>query len=915
VPQPAVVRQGIGRTAAGVAEAGWLAVVALTAVYVQVDAGPAIESSKAHLLRALALIIAAAWLVSHPACRAAPPDRWRRLLGGAVGMLVIASVLSTLLSIAPVTSVVGSAARAQGLLTLGSIVVVGGVVADRLRRPDQWERLVTIAATVAVLVAVVAILQANGDDPFPSARSGSRPSSTVGTPIALAAWLVAAGALLAGRLASRTAELPVAINARRSAPIGVAVLSFGAWLFGPLPGAVVSCALVVLGRAVAARRSVPGALAAVTVDATALGVVAAAAVRAESVGVLVGLFAATVVMGTAVAARLGRPRIAALVVVAAVTVVLFGLTVAVTDSSQWRQAPLLRRVAAVEVDEGTLGVRIVLWDVALRAATADAALWSPTGADPHRRFRWLVGHGPDASLAPLTQFAPPRLWHLEDPAALPDRAHNATLDHLVESGAVGAAAHLTVVTAVVALALARLGLLTTARRRRSWIGAWVCGGTGGVVVAVSWGSPALSGAAMAGGAVIGLVGWLCAIARFSPAAAESRSAAASTVTLSLLVVAVVHWIETQSGISTIATSSLTAVAVGALASPLVHRASQAAPPVAVAERDRCRPAAFDGVAALAGAAVGLVAGAVVRGPGIVTSGRAAAIAVVVLIAALLRSQQDDEAAARPVLVAAVFAVTVALPAVVLQNRLDLTAAVTGPVLVLSLVLVTAVVVGAQLAHADGRVQAGPMPWRGSGPTVVVAAMVAVALLGVAPTAATVLRAQAPARADPATALRWLEVAHGLDRWADDGHLALGRARLAVAAAAPVGRNPARGVALAEAARALERYYHRHPFDPSRTEALVDLESGAARLVKSPRAAHDHRAAAARHAAHAVRMQPGSGMARLEHADALRRWAELLPAEAAAVRRTQADVEQAAAERLARGRLRSGDHQARPGYPE
>ncbi len=177
-------------------------------------------------------------------------------LGGAVALMLLSAVVSTLTSIRPTLSVFGAPQSRAGLETIAAMAAL--YFASRSLASDPlWIRRVAQAAGMAAAVAAgYALLQAGHLDPLKWSRQSSfggliRAGSTVGHANTLSAYMVMCLPLaiwLATRARPRAGALGWLALAAVSLFIAVASLSRGAWL--GLAGVTLAAAvlLVASGR-------------------------------------------------------------------------------------------------------------------------------------------------------------------------------------------------------------------------------------------------------------------------------------------------------------------------------------------------------------------------------------------------------------------------------------------------------------------------------------------------------------------------------------------------------------------------------------------------------------------------------------------------------------------------------------------
>jgi tetratricopeptide (TPR) repeat protein len=472
----------LSRYADGLVEATWLAAVACVPLLANRYSIRSFEPDKLALLRALALIALAAWLLKALGQAGGPPeplDHSRRpaRLGTwvllASGGLAVANLAATLGSVAPAVSFWGSYERLQGACTMLAYLALFAAMVANLRDQDQADRLVGTIVAASLPVAVYGIAQRLGLDPVPTDRAAylgtARVTSTLGNPVFLGAYLAMVWPLTLARIMETTVlsrsfrDRHVSGRTKTILFVLTAAMQLIAVVFaesrGPFLGLVVGSIGLLLIVAVLrrARRLVLWGIAAILGGALLLGLLAAA----------------------------GGPL---------------------------RGLPLVSRLTEVsDPSRGTLRYRVEVWEVAPRLLTAREPFHYPDGsADPWHRLRLLIGYGPET-----LPFVIRRL--IRSPSDLtPDRFHNEIWDTLASTGVVGLAATLTLTLGLLYAALRRLRLVT-GPRQRAWF--WVCtlgGGVGGGLLAASRYGPATSAAGFQLGLVAGQLVYLSVYALARP---------------------------------------------------------------------------------------------------------------------------------------------------------------------------------------------------------------------------------------------------------------------------------------------------------------------------------------------------------------------------------------------------------------
>jgi len=196
----------------GIIEAGWLAAVVVVPLFFNVYSSRVFEPDKVSLLRSIALLMIAAWLVKVmeeliDRGRTTPVEGqggvssfFRLPLVLPTLLLVGVYVLTTITSVVPRISFLGSYQRLQGTYTLFSYVVVFLLMLVTLRSRKQLERLLTMIVITSFPIALYGIIQHFQLDPLPWAGDViARVASNMGNAIFVAAYLIMVVPITMGR--------------------------------------------------------------------------------------------------------------------------------------------------------------------------------------------------------------------------------------------------------------------------------------------------------------------------------------------------------------------------------------------------------------------------------------------------------------------------------------------------------------------------------------------------------------------------------------------------------------------------------------------------------------------------------------------------------------------------------------------
>lgn len=463
----------LSRICDAIIEAGWLAALVVAPLFFNTSSNRVFEPDKIHLIRSIALVMAAAWLVQllDGGLRRPPgaPGLWVRLRSTPLvlpALILVASYLiSTALSVVPRISFVGSYVRMQGTFSFLSYVAIFAMVLTHLRRHAQVKRILHAVILTSLPIAIYGILQNAGLDPLPwGGDVRDRVAANMGNAIFVAAYLIMAFFLTLDRLLDSIAALfnveqgGVTDSVRAGSYLFVLIVqtvaiiftqSRGPWL-GWFAGLYVFAmlGLLLLARWARGRTQMPAALGWLSRHVRAVWVT------------LIGLSAVTI----------------ALVVV---------LNIPNTPLKGLCETRYVSRICTLtSLTEGTNAVRALIWqgvvDLMLKP---HAPIETPAGKpDPLNVIRPLIGYGPESMWVAYNRFYPPDLAHYESRNASPDRSHNETFDALVRGGLIQFSAALFLFGSVFYYALRWLGLMRGAGRRNLFLTLLVGGGGLGVLI-------------------------------------------------------------------------------------------------------------------------------------------------------------------------------------------------------------------------------------------------------------------------------------------------------------------------------------------------------------------------------------------------------------------------------------------------
>ena len=605
----------LSRWCDGLLEAGWLVAILAIPIFFNIHSERVFEPDKLALLRSIALVMAAAWLVGlidrrswRDVARLRPSDPaaiWHRPLVLPVVALVLVYALATLFSIAPRVSWAGSYQRLQGTYTTLSYIVIFAMMAAAIRTPQQVRRVVSTAIVASIPVALYGLLQHFGHDPLPwGGNVQERVAGNMGNAIFIAAYLIMVVPLTLARIVDAVGailgddQLSAADVARAAAYLFILAIQlltiYWSGSRGPLIGLAVglfSFTLVLLvslrgaGGERRGRDTLFGlALLLPAVLALLLSpVVSAAAGPAVAFGFFMGVVILSVVaIFILVTLRRGWRWLwlawIALTVFMAGWLLLFNVPADRTAGlrgapvvggmldvlDEWRDLPTVGSYGRMLDPTNTTGreksgrVRVLIWEGVIDLISPHAPLEYPDGrSDPFNWLRPLLGYGPETMYVAYNRFYPPELATVEARNASPDRSHNETFDTLVITGVLGLLAWQALYLSVILFAFRYLGVVHSRRDTAMLVGLWIGGAVLAAVVALLLAGPIYLGVAVPMGVILGVVAYLiyhAVFGRAAPGAAEVRPFAPDRLLMNALVAAVLaHYVEIHFGIAISAT--------------------------------------------------------------------------------------------------------------------------------------------------------------------------------------------------------------------------------------------------------------------------------------------------------------------------------------------------------------------------
>jgi tetratricopeptide (TPR) repeat protein len=513
----------------GIIEAAWLAAVIVIPVFFNVYSSRIFEPDKITLLRTIALVILAAWIVK---LLDEGGFRWERVPRGSswhetlrqipliIPVLAIAMVyvVATVFSVTPRVSLLGSYQRLQGTYTTFSYLVVFLAMVMNLRRRAQVERLITTMIITSLPVSLYGILQRYQIDPVPWAGDVTiRVASNMGNSIFVAAYLVIVSPLTVLRIVESFGAImndrgTLAANfARSTAYVFIAALQIITLLFSGSRGPLL--------------------------------------------GWLAGTFLLFVILSL-----LWRQRWLTISVI--VTAALLGSLLVVFNIpngplASFRTIPGIGRLGRLlDTETKTALVRTLIWEGAAELVAPHEPIEYPDGSkDSFNFLRPLIGYGPESMYVAYNPFYPPELAQVEKRNASPDRSHNETWDSLVITGALGLLVYLVFFGSVFYYGLKWIGFITRARQRNLFLALYFGGGVLSALGFTLIMGVELFGVALPFGMMLGILLYLALVAlsgQYERPQTEGGRLRAITIA-ALLAAIMAHFVEINFGIAIAAT--------------------------------------------------------------------------------------------------------------------------------------------------------------------------------------------------------------------------------------------------------------------------------------------------------------------------------------------------------------------------
>jgi tetratricopeptide (TPR) repeat protein len=462
-------------------EAGWLAIVIVAPLFFNIYSSRVFEPDKLTTVRSIALVMATAWFVKWIEERRNPSKEakvtWRTPLVLPTMLLVAIYMISTALSVAPRTSLLGSYQRLQGTYTTFSYIIIFLMIVQGMRSRAQLDRLINLIIITSLPIGLYGVIQRANVDPLPwGGDVTQRVAGNLGNAIFIAAYLIMAFFLNLGKIAEAFGSVLISNEGQVSDVVRAAVYVVIALL-------------------------------------NAFVIWALAGSRGPQLGWLVGMFFIVLLLIQIIRRRTLRLGLTLGYLAVGVSGIVLLLMLNFNRSSlfdklrEFRPFGLLSSV--MQTDSGTNAVRVLIWEGDVKLVAPHTPLVFPDGRiDIFNAIRPLVGYGPESMYVAYNPYYPTDLAHFEARNASPDRSHNETWDSLVITGLIGFLAYMLLFGSFFYFGFKWIGLISSRLEQILFPVLWVLGGLAGALSGIALQGPELIGVGIAAGVAVGLTVYL-----------------------------------------------------------------------------------------------------------------------------------------------------------------------------------------------------------------------------------------------------------------------------------------------------------------------------------------------------------------------------------------------------------------------
>jgi tetratricopeptide (TPR) repeat protein len=612
----------LSRFLTGVLEAGWLVAVISVPLFFNIHSERVFEPDKISILRSIAVLMLFAWVVRF--IDQGDWRDWKRLSWSdedsiwktpfflPIFALVFVYFISSLFSITPRISWLGSYQRMQGTYTMLAYLVYFVAVVTTINGRLQVKRIPTAVIITSIPIAFYGVIQHFGLDPLPWGGDViARVAGNMGNAIFIAAYLIMVVPLTLGRIIDAFTNILVdehlsyADVTRSAVYIFVLAIQLLAIYWsgsrGPLIGLAVALFSFILVLLVSLRNLKGEDKSFSPIDALfALlpvippiiflmlsGIIGNIATPMLSFIVFLGTAALSIgLMLLLVLLRKGWGWLwlswLLLTTFLAIWLLIFNIPTKSLERAAempmiggmfeeqiiWKELPQVGSYGRMLDPSQNRGreksnrVRVLIWQGVVDLISPHSPLNFPDGSTDRFNFwRPIIGYGPESMYVAYNRFYPAELATVEARNASPDRSHNETFDALVITGLAGLLAWQVLYLMVFYYGFNYLGVVRTRRDLWVLIGAWIGGAFLGAILSVTLFDPIYLGVAIPTGTILGLVFYLFYYALFNQPSASNSSVPAQfslfqadhLLVNALLAAVLAHYVEVHFGIAVAST--------------------------------------------------------------------------------------------------------------------------------------------------------------------------------------------------------------------------------------------------------------------------------------------------------------------------------------------------------------------------
>jgi len=529
----------INRICLGIMEAAWLAAVSIIPIFFNIYSSRIFEPDKITILRSLALLILAAWIIKlvdeggiqwkvNDSGESFLTFLWKYpLIAPVIGLAIVYSI-STIFSVSPPISFFGSWQRLQGTYTTFSYLVIFLSIIVNLRKHEQINRLITTVIIASLPISLYGLLQHYQIDPIPwGGDVSARIAANMGNSIFVAAYLIMVFPLTVGRIID-------AFNA---------ILSDNSSTTEKNDNSLKQVIRATIYFFIAALE-----LIAIYFSKS----------RGPLLGLMAGIYFMVLLFSIYWRKKWLTFSVVGVAILGAAFLAVFNMNNGPLEAL--RTSPAIGRFGnLLNPDSNSALVRKYIWEGTVKLVSLHDPLIFPNGTtDKFNFLRPIIGYGPETMYVAFNQFYVPELGQVEKRNASPDRAHNETWDSIVITGLSGLIVYLSIFISVFYYGLKWQGLIKSRRNKYSFFACIAAGGIVGSAILIIFMGIEYVGVGLPFGMIIGLMMYITGFAIYSHYKnAEPEEKSLHIPIIIMLFSAIVgHFVEINFGIAIVSTRTL-----------------------------------------------------------------------------------------------------------------------------------------------------------------------------------------------------------------------------------------------------------------------------------------------------------------------------------------------------------------------